>query len=49
VAGAGGSTASGFTSLAPAQAYCGSIGGAVWFPDLRTQQITSTFAIMIKF
>ena len=49
VAGPGGSTASGFTSLAPAQAYCSLIGGAVWFPDLRTQQISSTLAIMVKF
>jgi hypothetical protein len=49
VAGGGGSTASGFTSLAPASAYCNSIGGAVWFPDLRTQQIVSTVAIMVKF
>jgi hypothetical protein len=49
VAGPGGSTASGFTSLAPASAYCSSIGGAVWFPDLRRQQIASTVAIMVKF
>ncbi len=49
VAGPGGNTASGFNSLAPAQSYCNSIGGAVWFPDLRNQQITSTLAIMVKF
>jgi hypothetical protein len=49
VAAPSGSTASGFASLAPATVYCGSIGGAVWFPDLRTQQIVSTLAIMVKF
>jgi hypothetical protein len=49
VAGPGGSTASGFTSFSDAQSACQSYGGSVWFPDLRTQQIVSTFAIMVKF
>jgi hypothetical protein len=49
VAGPNGNTASGFTDLPDAQNACESFGGAVWFPDLRTQQIVSTLAIMVKF
>ena len=49
VAGPGGNTASGFTDLPDAQNACASFGGSVWFPDLRTQQIVSTVAIMVKF
>jgi hypothetical protein len=49
VAGPGGNTASGFTDLPDAQNVCAGFGGAVWFPDLRTQQASSTFAIMVKF
>lgn len=49
VAGSNGNTASGFTDLPDAQAACVSFGGKVWFPDLRTQQASSTFAVMVKF
>ena len=49
VAGPGGNTASGFTDLPDAQSACAGFGGKVWFPDLRTQQIVSTVAIMVKF
>lgn len=49
VAGPSGSTASGFTDLPDATNACAGFGGAVWFPDLRTQQIVSTFAVMVKF
>jgi hypothetical protein len=49
VAGPGGNTASGFTDLPDATTACAGFGGAVWFPDLRTQQIVSTVAIMVKF
>ena len=48
-AGPGGSTASGFTDLPDAQNACNAFGGSVWFPDLRTQQASTTFAIMVKF
>jgi hypothetical protein len=49
VAGPSGSTASGYTDLPDATTACAGFGGAVWYPDLRTQQIVSTFAIMVKF
>jgi len=49
VAGPGGNTASGFTDLSDATTACSGFGGKVWFPDLRTQQIVSTLAIMVKF
>jgi hypothetical protein len=49
VPGPGGSTASGFTDLPDSQVACAGYGGKVWFPDLRTQQIVSTFAVMVKF
>ena len=49
VPGPGGNTASGYTDLPDAQTVCASYGGAVWFPDLRTQQIVSAFAVMVKF
>lgn len=49
VAGPGGNTASGFTDLGSAQTQCANLGGSVWFPDLRKQQITGTAAVMVKF
>ena len=49
VPGPGGNTASGYTDLPDATTACAGYGGAVWFPDLRTQQIVSTVAIMVKF
>lgn len=49
VPGPGGNTASGFTDLPDAQSACQSLGGSVWFPDLRKQQIVSTVAVMVKF
>lgn len=49
VPGPSGNTASGFTDLGSAQSQCGQWGGAVWFPDLRKQQITGTLTIMVKF
>lgn len=49
VAAASGSTASGTNVLADAQTYCKSQGGQVWFPDLRTKQVTGLFSILVKF
>jgi len=42
----------GFGNLASAETACGGPAGqtvAVWFPDLRKDQLTGTFAVMVRF
>jgi hypothetical protein len=49
---AGGDSGYGYGNLTAAETFCGGVGAgtnAIWWPDLRTNQTNTTFAIMVRF